>query len=689
MLKKLITLVLAVGLCLTFGLGTAKANVTVSEGRLGDCLLFPLYDVRETAERSDGWQNYLTIANTSPLWTAAHVRFRTWRKSIEVYDHIILLSPYDVFYIVIERQADGSVELRSEDTGTLLNSGLIYPPDTAWSTVLQSYLLEQCGYTAAAGYDLNAEMQAGYVEIIGLWQLSRTFPNLWTTKDTSDLSNVVLNLYDDGHVGNINVFDVLDGLFFNGNLVAAGAYAGLRGFPDWPWIAHNNHQDVTGITIIQGANEDPNVSVALPAGRPRYGVDCGNVLYATMALGDSTTSQYEMANFVALQDFRTENWTTIGGLAGPLHQVNNDGALLARSTFGAPTNTIHRDTHEFGAILFVADVMFWLPYDYLATAATSGFGIDPYNNENWATTVGPGLRDGDDLNETRGGTNLNLAPGANGQLQNWNQYVPPAPLPAVAWFNDIWSMDDVERVLMKNRMWYNYFNNAFGASSYQTDFNITFPTKHYHWFFRDWVFWNDSDIVPPFNNPYSNYSWTPTAPYPTVSNYWDAIGNYRGSDAEPNGAPANGSIATRFEVVYANGEIEAAATIWNMDEDTEAGGEPPPGSPWIPIALKIIPHEANIISVGANSGTGIEDANGVLYTGYDMGQFMVGNVTLRNGQRFTVDHALYDNDNDDTAGPYLLPEIGVMIFDLNYAGGDYRSTMAPWDYTLLFPIPDP
>ena len=696
MVKKLLTLVVAAGLCLTFGLGTANAlplvnPVTVSEGNIGDALVFPLYDVRDTAERTDGWQNYLTIANTSPLWTAAHIRFRTWRKSIEVYDHIILLSPYDVFYIVIERLADGSVQLRSEDTQTCLNSGLIYPPATEWSTILQSYLLEQCGYTTAAGYDLQEEMQAGYVEIFGLFQLSRTFPAIWGVKDTSDLTTVVNNLFDDGTAGNINVFDVQQGCFFDYTQPAAGVYAGLPAQPDWPWAiaAGFNHQDPDGtmVTLIEGLQEDPLWDPVAGVGRKRYCVDCGNVLYATMAMGDATTSQYEMANFIALKDFRTENWTSQQGVAiSPLNWIYNP----------APgTQPLHRDTHDWGAILFTVDAMSWLPYDRNGNLS----GMEPYVNENFATTVGPGWRDGDDWNNLRRPIDplTGFALAASGTF-NWNAPgdvifgVGGFPVRAVAMFNDIFSMDDVERVLMKNQLWYNYFNDAFGAA-YQTDINITFPTKHYHWFFRDWVFWNDSDTVAPWALPYVNYPWVPAAPYPSLSDYWDALERYRGVDAEPNGAPANGSIAARFDAVYANGPVEGAGVIYNMDEQTEAGGEPPPGSPWIPVALDTIPHEANIISIGANTGTGIEEANGILYTGYDMGQFMIGNIELRNGQRFTANgvfgsHILYDPNLDGAVGPYLLPPVGVMIFDLNYAGTDYRSTMVPWDYLLEWDYPE-
>ena len=486
-------------------------------------------------------------------------------------------------------------------------------------------------------------MQAGYVEIIGLWQLSRVFPfNPAGAEDTHVLTNVVSDVYNDGHAGNINVYDVLDGLFYDWNAPITVNYVGLPAEPDWPWIGPPAHQDVVNeVTLIAGLAEDPN----LPA-QPRWGVDCGNVLLANMAIGDITTGQFELGNFTALADFRTENWLPVPGPNVP---------------------GLHRDTHDFGAILFHTEDMFWWPYDRNGNRV----GVSPYINENWATTVGPGLRDGDDLNVDRTGAGV--------VMFNWT------PVDC-AQFNDIYSLDDVERLLVKDQIWYNYFNDPWG-SNYQTDFVVTFPSKHYHWFFDDWTFWNDSDIVAPFAPEYIAYPWVPTAPYATLADYWNAVQTYRGIDAEPDGGALNGSIAFRFDTVYANGPISAGATVWNVDQDTVAGGEPPPGSPWVPVAPKPIPHEANIISVGTSTGTGIEEGNGLLDTTYEMGQFLVGAITVI-GQRYNAagppGHILYDPTGAGLGPPYMIPPIGVMIYDLNYSGADFRSTMAPWDYIFEF-----
>jgi hypothetical protein len=436
-MKKLWLILLAVTLCLTLGYGKAQAQpVTVAPGTMGDVLLFPLYDVRDTAERTDGWQNYFVIENTSGLWTAAHLRFRAWRKSIEVYDHIILLSPFDVFWAVIEQDATGNVVIWSDDTQTCINSGLIWAPDTRWSTTFQSFLLEDCGFTVAAGYNLQDEMQAGHVEIIGLWQLDDPVATL--AEDTHVLAEVVNNVYNDGHAGAINVYDVLNALFYDYNTAAVAGPNGIAFAVDWPAPI----QDLSNLPTILGPGVAPFTELP-PLGVQRWGIDCGNVLAASMLMGDATNGRYEMANFLALADFRTPDWVL---------------PLPALPFAGIPK----RDGYNFGGIFFDTDQMFWLPWDMAGPA--------PYLNENWATTIGPGLRDGDDFD---------VLPGMGNEGIGW-----------VPWnSNDSWSLDDVENALWKVNMWYQYFNGAYGAA-YTTDVVLTFPTKHYHYFFRDFNHWN-------------------------------------------------------------------------------------------------------------------------------------------------------------------------------------------------------
>lgn len=634
-MKKLWLILLAVTLCLTMVYGKAQAQpVTVATGTMGDVLLFPLYDVRDTAERTDGWQNYFVIENTTGLWTAVHLRFRAWRKSIEVYDHIILLSPFDVFWAVIEQDATGNVEIWSDDTQTCLNSGLIWAPDTHWSTTFQTFLLEDCGYTAAylgALADpstLQEEMQAGSVEIIGLFQLDD--PLVTLAEDTHNLAEVVADVYNDGHAGTINVYDVINALFYDYNTAAAPGPNGVPFLPDWPAAI----QDGSNLVTILGPGVAPFTELP-PLGVQRWGLDCPNVLAAAMLMGDATTGRYEMANFLALEDFRTPNWP---------------GLVLPAIAGGIAK----RDAYPFGAILFDTDQMFWLTWNAAGPA--------PYVNENWATTVGPGLRDGDDIDPIAG-------MGNEGFL-----WVPWAA-------NDSWSLDDVENALWKVNMWYHYFDGAYGAN-YTTDVVIEFPTKHYHYFFRDFNHWN--------------WDGCAGAAFGTIQAYWENLLDYRGGlsyagynflvdwavDECIGKNPTGMSIADWFVAGYANGPINAGTFVWDMDQNSPqpAPGEPPPGSPWHPvwIAAQPIPHEVNIVRLGmaAGTGTGINEAYGILDLPptYTMGQFNISNPVLANGDRFWAPHAWWN------AFPYILPPNGVVIHQLQYAVGAARSTMSPWHH---------
>jgi len=633
MMKKILLILLAVTLCLTLSYGKAEAQpVTVAPGTMGDVLLFPIYDVRDIAGRSDSWQNMIVVENTSGLWTAAHLRFRSWRKSIEVYDHIILLSPFDVFWAVIERAdaagitssgwayAANDVLIWSLDAQTCLNSGLIYPPDTTWVEVFQEFLIDDCGYTPAYLAALanpstqQQEIQAGHIEIIGLWQLEDAngviaLPPTSIAEDTHVLANVVADVYDDGHAGNINVYDVANALFYDYNTVAVPGPNGIPFAPDWPIPVQVGG---LGLATIAGVELAP-----VPGAFQRWGLDCRNVLAAAMQMGDVQTGQYELANFLALDDFRTYNWAAL-------------------PTLPAVPNNFHRDGYNWGAILFDTDTMFWLPWSYAAPA--------PYLNYNWATTVGPGLRDGDDL------------------IINTAANVDPLVVDII---NDRWSLDDVDTALWKNNMWYHYWNGAFGVN-YDTDVAVTFPAKHEHYFFRDWVWWNMPAAPGPF-------ALTPAG----VTAYWTALDIYRGANAEGSGFP----IADQFMAAYQNGPVNAGAWVFDMDQNTPgpAPGEPPPGSPWHPVwvVAEAIPHEVNLIRVGMANGTGagITDAYGILDTAYTMGQFNIANPALTTGDRLWVGAPigyLYGAPN------YIHPPIGLVRFQLQYGAGLVRSTMAWW-----------
>ncbi|MBN1275981.1 MAG: hypothetical protein JXA35_00715 [Deltaproteobacteria bacterium] len=654
-MKKFYVFLLAASLFLTFGVAQAPAQevpvaladipaVAIDDGGIGDVLMFPIYDVRAVDGRTAQWQNFMVIENTSNQWTAFHLRFRSWKKSIEVYDHIILLSPFDVFWAVIDlapapgsttdgqTYTAGEVRIWSQDYHTVYNSGLTYWTPGAgqtekdfpgWLTKFQADLLDDCGFISnlsnLSDYD-KYEMQAGHVEVIGVWQLSN--PNA-PDSDTHVLANVVLpGVYPDNAV---NVYDVMDALFYK--------YTAITPTPARIGAWTNAAGGDPTLVLIDAVEHGPlNVD--------RWGLDCGNVLAGAFSMGDTSNARLQLSNFVAVRDFRTA--------------VTDELPI------------IHRDGYVGGAIVYPVDTLFWIPY----------WTDSHYINENWATTIGPGFRDGNDLIGTAqitGGCGL------------W----------AVDAFNNTWSLDDFEAALANNEIWYHYFDGAFmvpGQGAYTTDVVIDFFTKHYHFFFADWPYWNSSTLYGPFAGAPAYYN----AVYDYRGNKAGKVGTVGTYRSVEDGSGCNWGMDIQywFEYQYGNGIVTGYPYVWDMEENLPTSTPeytPPPGSPWHPEpppVCKYIKHEVNIIRVGAPAPTStgyITDANGFLTNplpwifpaDYTMGHFAMRDIALGNGQRQLG--PIYD-----TGAPYALPSIGVAIFDLNYdlVGNLYRSSMAPWHYRL-------
>lgn len=636
MKRKLSVLFLALSIALTFGAGQAMADrgVSVSPGTIGDVLLFSLYDVRDDLNlRTDAWDNFLVVENISGNWTAVHLRFRAYKKSIEVWDHVILLSPYDMFWLDMVRVKPGDepgdpnvdkVKIWSDDFNTLQNSGLTYAADERFVDYLSTDLMVACGYP-----DDPIETQHGEVEVIGLWSLDipddvdgnpATLPN--GVEDTHNLSEVVRDLYQgyelDGdtleEAGVINVYDVMYGLFYE-------LEDGADPLPniDASWNAGwETYQDA--LVLINGCEAGDHGGACV--GTPRLALDCPNVLTGAFEMGDIGNGRYELQNFVVLQDFRTDtvDWPFI------------DPWL----------SVIHRDHWGGGEIVFPPTVM--NKNINIATYSQKFLPVfdNPaayYLNESWSSTSGPGLRDGD-------------------HIKGFNAGFP------VQGFNDIWSLDDVESALGKSNLWFHFFNDCFGHG-YDTIVSMSFPTKHYHWWFCEDVIWDG------LHTTEGNWPWWDDWVSGDPQGYLTRIDNLRKN------------IAFNFDFHYNNGEVKADSRIWNDDEElyTPFGGAA--GSPvsWEQV---IIPHEVNAIQVG--------DA-GLLDLGdepqFKLGHFNISNIRLMNGMRgrhfLPGVHPMY---RPDAGIPYPMYPVGGIVF-LNYTANylTVRSCLTNWHYVPDIPLP--
>jgi hypothetical protein len=415
-------------------------------------------------ERTDAWENFIEIQNTSEDWVAVHVRFRESEKSLEVWDHPILLSPFDVFWAYMIRNDQGQVEIRSSDFGTLYHSGLIdraqydakqefNPTNNGDLAVFSPFLIAQSqGIAEPTSADYTAEMwertHLGYMEAIGLWSFDGEAPSGYPQTADGLVHTLEWNRSDgkgfidpDTYTKDMdaaNIFDILQNVWGNST--------------DHPEVQvndfHANQRERNNWTAAQNyffANQDLTLE------------DVGNVLKGTIEMGDITTGQYIVNNMVALQNFRID---------GPLYRdettwapiVYHPDLYLSGSAFAFPTNQC--------------------PFVYTDIAY--------YLNPDWATAKGPTLRDGD------------------GQVDE------TAPLP----FNDPWSLYAVEDALAKDIIWTFYLNDTpFRTSWYETDITMTLPTKHLHFGvlfpglfnFEQFPYWNDGYAKASFSQNVSDY----------------------------------------------------------------------------------------------------------------------------------------------------------------------------------------
>jgi len=167
---------------------TAMIN---NHGMLGDALFGEIY--RAVAPEKDPFfgdanvVTYFSIENQSGKYVAAHVRLRSGRFSIEAVDFPILLSPYDVFWFQAETtlnaQGQQIVRLLTSDVHTYTISGLpnvnsplaqvSFDPNNpeVLRIDLVPYLLQQ--FNMPAEYKTNNELTMGYVEVFGLFSISK------------------------------------------------------------------------------------------------------------------------------------------------------------------------------------------------------------------------------------------------------------------------------------------------------------------------------------------------------------------------------------------------------------------------------------------------------------------------------------------------------------------------------------
>ena len=121
-MKKLCFLLLTAAI--TFGFFTsAGAVITVAPGGQGDALFGDFYRVNY----DDNYVTFFTVTNTSNQYVEIHVRLRSGRYSIEVWDKQYVLTPYDKIWFQIEEDELGQGFIWGEQ----INYGYHWPLSTA------------------------------------------------------------------------------------------------------------------------------------------------------------------------------------------------------------------------------------------------------------------------------------------------------------------------------------------------------------------------------------------------------------------------------------------------------------------------------------------------------------------------------------------------------------------------------
>lgn len=157
-IKGFLTAVAVVMAILTVGSSAWALNytnhVSVAPNGQGDLLIYPVYVAGQ------GWENRITVINTSSLSVVAKLIVRSSVYSEEVLDFLIFLSPYDMWIGTIQYGANGP-EMYSTDSSALYTDISFDAPFATAETPMRVKL-------AKPFCDIDSNV-VGYVEVIEAW----------------------------------------------------------------------------------------------------------------------------------------------------------------------------------------------------------------------------------------------------------------------------------------------------------------------------------------------------------------------------------------------------------------------------------------------------------------------------------------------------------------------------------------
>ncbi len=143
----------------TFLGSMAWALVDVNPGGKGDALIMGYYNARNAL-------SYFRVVNTSDMLVVAKMRFREGKRSEEVLDFVVCMSPYDEFSVLLQDGGPNAPAKLYRGKDMISDSDTVTVPGT-WTEVSLRY-----AGTGAAATVTKDDTKEGYVEFIALSAVS-------------------------------------------------------------------------------------------------------------------------------------------------------------------------------------------------------------------------------------------------------------------------------------------------------------------------------------------------------------------------------------------------------------------------------------------------------------------------------------------------------------------------------------
>lgn len=189
--------------------GTAQA-VNVNPDGTGQVLLYPYYTVR--SDGTANYDNYITIVNSTSSTKAVKVRILEAKRSAEVLDFNLFLSPYDVWAAAIIRTAGGAA-LISNDRSCTVPSTLFgnKTPDDNAVNAFKNFVYAGSGDGGGDSLDRTRE---GYIEVLEMGNVTNPTWTGWIKHGSS------------GTPANCPALDGVDGQMSSGITTPTGGLFG-------------------------------------------------------------------------------------------------------------------------------------------------------------------------------------------------------------------------------------------------------------------------------------------------------------------------------------------------------------------------------------------------------------------------------------------------------------------------------